>query len=91
MLPTNQGVYYIFWEYGKQNITIDGKGVLRVILKNHIYNSPIVNGSKYYGEWGIFLLSACSNFKFSGITLEYALEIVFRIRQTIQMKIFVTG
>lgn len=52
MLPTNQGVYYIFWEYGKQNITIDGKGCIAGDAKNHIYNSPIVKGSKYYGEWG---------------------------------------
>lgn len=73
MLPTNQGVYYIFWEYGKQNITIDGKGCIAGDAKNHIYNSPIVKGSKYYGEWGyIFCCQACSNFKFSGITLEYA-------------------
>lgn len=71
MLPTNQGIYFIFWEYGKNNVTIDGKGSISGDVKEHIYNSPFVKGSSYYGEWGyIFCCSACTNFHFKDVTIE---------------------
>lgn len=71
MLPTNQGAYFVFWEYAKNNITIDGKGVISGDVKEHIYDSPFVKRSKYFGEWGhIFCCKACSNFTFEDITIE---------------------
>ena len=73
MLPTNQGAYFIFWEYGKSNVTIDGKGSISGDAKEHIYDSPFVNRSNYYGEWGhIFCCRACTNFSFKDITLQYS-------------------
>lgn len=71
MLPTNQGAYFIFWEYGKNNVTIDGKGSISGDAREHIYDSPFVKRSNYYGEWGhIFSCRACSNFSFKDITLQ---------------------
>lgn len=73
MLPTNQGAYFVFWEFGKSNVTIDGKGVISGDVKVHIYDSPFVKGSNYYGEWGIiFCCRACTNFYFKDITIENA-------------------
>ena len=71
MFPTNQGAYFVFWEYGKSNVIIDGKGIISGEAKEHIYNSPFVKGSKYYGEWGfICCCMACTNFHFRDITIE---------------------
>lgn len=72
MLPTNQGAYFVFWEYGKENVTIEGKGTIAGDNKEHFYTSPFA-GSKYYGEWGfIFRCFKCKNFVFRGITLRDA-------------------
>lgn len=71
MLPTNQGAYFVFWEYGKSNVIIDGKGIISGDAREHIYNSPFVKGSNYYGEWGhIFCCRVCSDFHFKDITIE---------------------
>ena len=71
MLPTNQGAYFVFWEYKKKNVIIDGKGSISGDVREHIYDSPFVKGSNYYGEWGhIFCCRACSNFYFKDITIE---------------------
>ena len=72
MLPTNQGAYFVFWEYGKQNVTIEGTGTIAGDNKEHLYNLPFA-GSKYFGEWGfIFCCFRCKNFVFRGVTLRDA-------------------
>lgn len=72
MLPTNVGAYFVFWEYGKENVTIEGKGTIAGDNKEHLYTSPYA-GSKYYGEWGfLFRCFKCKNFVFRGITLRDA-------------------
>ena len=75
MLPTNQGVYFVFWEYGKENVTIEGTGTIAGDNKEHLYTLPFhaFNGKKYYGEWGfLFRCFKCKNFVFRGITLRDA-------------------
>ena len=70
MLPTNVGAYFVFWEYGKEDVTIEGKGTIAGDNKEHLYTSPYA-GPKYYGEWGhIFRCFKCKNFVFRGITLQ---------------------
>lgn len=72
MLPTNVGAYFVFWEHGKQNVTIEGTGTIAGDNKEHLYNCPFA-GSKYYGEWGfLFRCFKCKNFVFRGITLRDA-------------------
>ena len=72
MLPTNVGAYFVFWEYGKENVTIEGKGTIAGDNKEHLYTSPYA-GSRYFGEWGhIFRCFKCKNFVFRGITLRDA-------------------
>lgn len=72
MLPTNIGAYFIFWEYGKSNITVDGTGVIAGDNTAHRYDLPIA-GKDYFGEWGhIFRCFCCTNFTFKDITLEDA-------------------
>lgn len=72
MLPTNVGAYFVFWEYGKENVTIEGKGTIAGDNKEHLYISPYA-GKYYYGEWGhIFRCFKCKNFVFRGITLRDA-------------------
>lgn len=69
MLPTNQGAYFIFWEYDKENITIEGTGTIAGDNKVHIFDTPFI-GNKFYGEWGqIFRCFKCRNFVFRNITL----------------------
>lgn len=69
MLPTNQGAYFIFWEYGKEDITIDGVGTIAGDNDRHRYDSPFL-GKSYYGEWGhIFQCIRCKDFTFKDITL----------------------
>lgn len=69
MMPTNQGAYFMFWEYGKENIIIDGKGVISGDARKHIYTTPFI-GDSYYGEWGmLFNCFKCRNFTFRDITL----------------------
>lgn len=71
MLPTNQGAYFVFWEYKKTNVTIDGKGCISGDVRGHLYNSPFIKGSDYFGEWGhIFCCKACSNFSFKDVTVQ---------------------
>lgn len=72
MLPTNQGAYFVFWEYGKENVTIEGLGTIAGDNKVHLYTLPFL-GEKYYGEWGIlFQCFKCKNFVFRGITVKDA-------------------
>ena len=72
MLPTNVGAYFVFWEYGKENVTIEGKGTIAGDNKEHLYTSPYA-GSRYFGELGhIFRCFKCKNFVFRGITLRDA-------------------
>lgn len=72
MLPTNQGAYFIFWEYGKEDVTIDGKGVIAGDNDWHRYDSPFL-GKSYYGEWGhVFRCFRCSDFTFRDITIANA-------------------
>lgn len=71
MLPTNQGAYFVFWEYQKYNIEVTGSGQIIGDAAVHRYDSPYVYNSNYFGEWGhIFCCRACSNFHFSGITVQ---------------------
>lgn len=72
MLPTNQGAYFIFWEYGKEDVTVDGEGVIAGDNDWHRYDSPFL-GKYYYGEWGhIFQCFRCKDFQFKDITLSDA-------------------
>ena len=72
MLPTNIGAYFVFWEYGKSNIIVDGKGVIAGDNTAHRYDLPMA-GKDYFGEWGhIFQCFRCANFTFKDITLEDA-------------------
>lgn len=74
MIPTNQGAYFVFWEYDKKNVTIDGKGVISGDAITHRYETPFKGPkSKYYGEWGMLIqCRKCKNFRIHGITLENA-------------------
>lgn len=70
MLPTKLGAYYIFWEFGKENVTVDGTGVISGENDKHIYKDNKIAGTKYNGEWGhIFRCGRCKNFTFRDITL----------------------
>lgn len=72
MLPTSVGAYFVFWEYGKENVTIDGSGIISGDNDWHRYDHPFM-GKTYYGEWGhIFKCIRCSDFTFKGITLSNA-------------------
>lgn len=72
MLPTNVGAYFVFWEYGKENVTIEGKGTIAGDNKEHLYTTPYA-GTKYFGEWGIlFKCIKCRNFTFKNVTLRDA-------------------
>ena len=72
MLPTGLGAYFVFWEYGKENVTIEGRGTIAGDNKEHLYTTPYA-GSKYFGEWGfIFRCFKCKNFVFRGITIRDA-------------------
>lgn len=69
MLPTGLGAYFVFWEYGKENVIIEGNGTIAGDNKVHDYTTPFTN-AKFYGEWGhIFRCFKCKNFVFKGITL----------------------
>lgn len=69
LMPTNQGAYFLFWEYGKENITIDGKGTIAGDARKHLYTTPFI-GKTYYGEWGmLFNCFKCKNFVFRDVTL----------------------
>lgn len=74
MLPTNLGAYFVFWEYGKENVIIEGEGTIAGDNKEHLYTVPFSGKkSKYYGEWGfLFRCFKCKNFVFRGITLRDA-------------------
>ena len=69
MLPTNVGAYFIFWEYDKEDVTVDGGGTIAGDNDWHIYGSPFT-GRAYFGEWGhIFKCIRCKDFTFKDITL----------------------
>ena len=71
MLPTELGAYFVFWENGKENITIEGRGAIIGDNQEHCFDTPMVG--QYYGEWGhIFRCFRCKNFVFRGITLKDA-------------------
>ena len=70
MLPTNQGLYYVFWEYGKEDITIDGKGMISGDVQSHFYTDPFFEKTSFYGEWGYLLkFIKCQNLKIKDVTL----------------------
>ena len=72
MLPTNLGAYFVFWEYGKQNIRIDGKGEISGENDWHKYDTYF-SDAKSYGEWGnLFRCLKCSGFSFKDITVSDA-------------------
>lgn len=74
MLPTRAGAYFIFWEYDKENITVDGQGAIYGECKEHFYMKNQAGEISYSGEWGmIFLCRKCRNFVFKDITLSDAL------------------
>lgn len=69
MLPTSIGAYFIFWEYGKHNVTVDGKGSISGDNDWHLYDKPFT-GKGYYGEWGhVFRCFQCVGFTFRDITI----------------------
>lgn len=69
MNPTKYGAYFVFWEYGKENVTVDGSGIVQGDNYGHLYTAPYA-GTKYYGEYGhIFRCMKCKNFVFKDITL----------------------
>lgn len=74
MIPTNQGAYFVFWEYGKSDVTIDGKGVITGDALQHRYETPFKGPkSRYFGEWGMLLhCMKCKNFKVKDVTFENA-------------------
>ena len=71
MLPTSLGAYFVFWEYGKKNVKIDGTGEISGDNDWHKYDTPFSDSSKsYYGEWGnLFRCIKCSDFTFKDITV----------------------
>lgn len=73
MLPTRAGVYFVFWEYDKENITIDGTGAVYGECKEHSYFINKSGEYSYSGEWGmIFLFRKCRNIRFKDITISDA-------------------
>jgi len=72
MLPTNVGAYFIFWEYGKEDVIIDGTGIIAGDNDWHNYDAPFA-GKYYYGEWGhVFKCIRCKDFTFRDITISDA-------------------
>ena len=72
MRPTSVGAYFVFWEYGKERVTVDGNGSIAGDNEWHRYDSPF-SGKSYYGEWGhIFKCIRCKDFTFRDITLSDA-------------------
>lgn len=72
MLPTNQGAYFVFWEYGKEKVIVDGTGTIAGDNDWHRYDSPFL-GKNYYGEWGhVFYCLRCKDFSFKDITVSDA-------------------
>lgn len=69
MLPTSVGAYFVFWEYGKENIIVDGGGTISGDNDWHNYDKAFT-GRGYYGEWGqIFMCIRCKDFTFTDITV----------------------
>lgn len=81
MKPTCMGAYYVFWEYDKHDIVIDGSGTVAGDNCWHLYTAPFINGSYYYGEWGhVFCFTRCQDVTIRDITVSDAFgdNIVFR-------------
>ena len=73
MLPTKAGAYFVFWEYDKENITVDGFGTIYGDSRCHQYFFNKEGDFTYSGEWGyIFKCIKCNNFNFRDITLSDA-------------------
>lgn len=73
MRPTDAGAYFVFWEYRKHNIVIDGKGSLLGECKEHVFFKNKSGNYSYSGEWGyLFRCFGCRNFTFKDITLSDA-------------------
>lgn len=73
MLPTKAGAYYVFWEYGKENIVVDGYGTIYGDSRCHHYFFNKEGKHTYSGEWGyIFKCIKCRNFSFRDLTLSDA-------------------
>lgn len=70
MIPQNQGVYYVFHVLDKCNIEISGNGGIYGDAHDHIYDTPFVSNSDYYGEFGALLsIISCKNVIIRDITL----------------------
>lgn len=73
MRPTDAGAYFVFWEYRKKNVSIDGEGSIIGDCKEHFYNRNKSGKYTYSGEWGIiFRCFGCRNFSFKDITISNA-------------------
>lgn len=73
LIPTNQGAYFCFFIANKSNIEICGTGAVYGDADTHIYDTPFVADSEYYGEWGhCFLIGSCTNVVIRDITIGYA-------------------
>lgn len=73
MLPTRAGAYFVFWEYDKENITVDGIGTILGDCKCHRYFKNKSGEFIYSGEWGmLFLFRKCRRIKIENITLSDA-------------------
>lgn len=70
---TRMGVYFMFWQYGKENITIDGTGSFSGDMLSHKYDYTMIEGDRYWGEWGfVFRFSACRNITIKNVLVENA-------------------
>lgn len=73
MLPTEVGAYFVFWEYDKKNIIVDGSGIIYGDCKRHIFLTDKKGNYTYSGEWGvIFRCFKCCNFQFRDLTISDA-------------------
>lgn len=73
LIPTNQGAYFCFFITNKTNIEICGTGAIYGDADSHIYDTPFVTDSDYYGEFGYcFLIGSCTNIVIRDITIGYA-------------------
>ena len=71
--PTNRGYYVMFFIHEKDNVTIQGNGIISGDAHEHIYDTMFnqINtpSNPYYGEFGyIFLIESCTNLVFRDIT-----------------------
>ena len=72
LLPNYMGVYFLFYENDKRNITIDGGGEIWGDNSNHLMSKPLTKEG-YRGEWGfLFMCLRCHDFTFRDVTIAEA-------------------